>query len=108
MATSMGEQAEEGASGALVVGVAWLAVSSTSWAEAARPEPSSVQVAVSAVGWTEGGAPEASFAGVAIGQASVFASPAPSIARGAALEELPLRERSVPLEVGTGTSRSLV
>ena len=35
-------------------------------------------------------------------------SPAPSIARGAALEELPPLERSVPLEVGAGTSQSLV
>ena len=35
-------------------------------------------------------------------------SPAPSIARGAALEELPPPERSAPLEVGTGMSRSLV
>ena len=35
-------------------------------------------------------------------------SPSPSIARGAALEELPLQERSVLLEVVAGTSRSLV
>ena len=67
-----------------------------------------MQVAVSAVGWTKGGAPEASFADAAIGQASMSTSPAPSIARGAALEELPPQERSPPLEVGTGTSRSLV
>ena len=59
-------------------------------------------------GRTEGGTPEASFTDVAIGQASMSASHAPSIARGAALEELPPQERSVPLEVGTGTSRSLV
>ena len=36
------------------------------------------------------------------------ASPAPSIARGATLEELPPQERSAPLEVGVGMSRSLV
>ena len=60
------------------------------------------------MGRTEGGAPEASFAYVAIGQASVSESPAPSIARGAALEELPPLERSASLEVGAGTSRSLV
>ena len=36
------------------------------------------------------------------------ASPAPSIARGAALEELPPQERSAPLEVGAGMSWSLV
>jgi len=35
-------------------------------------------------------------------------SPAPSIARGAALEELPLQERSAPLEVSARTSWSLV
>jgi len=67
-----------------------------------------VQVAVSVVGQTEEGAPEASFADVATGQASVSASPRASIARGAALEELPPLERSVPLEVSAGTSRSLV
>ena len=39
---------------------------------------------------------------------SVSALPAPSVARGAALEELPLLERSAPLEVSAGTSRSLV
>ena len=56
----------------------------------------------------EGSAPEASFVDVAIGQASVSASPAPSIARGVALEELPPLERLALLEVGVGTSRSLV
>ncbi|XP_066385333.1 uncharacterized protein [Miscanthus floridulus] len=56
----------------------------------------------------EGGAPKASFADVATGQASVSASPAPSVARGAALEELPSPERSTSLEVSAGTSRSLV
>ena len=35
-------------------------------------------------------------------------SPAPSIARGAALEELPPQEGSASLEVGVGTFRSLV
>ena len=35
-------------------------------------------------------------------------SPTPSITRGAALEELPLPERSTPLEVSVGTSWSLV
>ena len=45
---------------------------------------------------------------VAIGQASVFASPIPSITRGAALEELPPQERSASLEVGVAMSRSLV
>ena len=35
-------------------------------------------------------------------------SPAPSIARGATLEELPLQERLAPLVVGVRTSRSLV
>ena len=35
-------------------------------------------------------------------------SPAPSIARGASLEELLLQERSAPLEVGAGMSWSLV
>ena len=67
-----------------------------------------MQVAVSAMGRTEGGAPEASFADVATGQASVSASPAPSVARGAALEELPSLERLALLEVGARTSRSLV
>ena len=36
------------------------------------------------------------------------ASPAPSIARGAALEELLPQGRLAPLEVSVGTSRSLV
>ena len=45
---------------------------------------------------------------VAIGQASMSVPPAPSIARGTALEELLPQERSAPLEVGSGTSRSLV
>ena len=67
-----------------------------------------MQVAMSTSGWTEGGAPEASFVDVAMGQASVSASPAPFVARGAALEELPPPERLALLEVGTGTSRSLV
>ena len=67
-----------------------------------------MQVAVFVVGWTEGGTPEASFADWVIGQASVSTSPAPSIARGATLEELPPQERSAPLEVSAGTSRSLV
>ena len=35
-------------------------------------------------------------------------SPAPSITRGATLEEPPPQERSAPLEVDVGTSRSLV
>ena len=60
------------------------------------------------VGRTKGGAPEAFFTDVVIGQASMSASPTPSIARGAALEELPLQERSMSLEVGAGTSRCLV
>ena len=63
---------------------------------------------MSTVGQTEGGALEACFMDVAIGQASVFASPIPSITRGAALEELPPQEKLTPLEVGVGTSRSLV
>ena len=67
-----------------------------------------MQVVVSTAGWTEGGTPEASFTDVAIGQASVFASPTPSIARGADLEKLPPLERSAPLELGAGMSRSLV
>ena len=67
-----------------------------------------MQVAVSVVGWMEGGAPNASFVDVAIGQAFVSESPTPSIAREAALEEPPPQERLAPLEVGTGTSRSLV
>ena len=67
-----------------------------------------MQVAVSAAGWKEGDAPEASFADVAIGQASVSASPAPSVARRATLAELPLPERLAPLEVGASTSQSLV
>ena len=45
---------------------------------------------------------------VATGQASMSASSAPSIARGAALEGLPQQERSAPLEVGVGMSWSLV
>ena len=88
MAMSMGEQAEEGASGAPVAGAVWPVVSLTSQAKVARSEPSSVQVAVSAVGRTEGGAPEASFADVVIGHAFVSTPPAPSIARGAVVEEL--------------------
>ena len=108
MAMATGEQAEEGASGAPVAGAAWPVVSSTSQAEEAQLEPLSVQVAVFAVGRMEGESPEASFTDVATGQASVSASPAPSIARGAALEELPPQERSAPLEVGMGTSPSLV
>ena len=61
-----------------------------------------------AVGQTKGGAPEASFVDVVIGKASVSTSPTPSIARGAALEELPPLERSAPLELITGTSLSLI
>ena len=49
-----------------------------------------------------------SFMDVAMGQASVSMSPAPFVARGAALEELPPPKRSTPLEVDTGMSRSLV
>ena len=60
------------------------------------------------MGRIEGGAPEASFMDVAMGQASLSMSPAPSVARGAALEELPPLERSALLEVSAGTSRSLV
>ena len=45
---------------------------------------------------------------MAIGQASVSASPTPSIARGAVLEELPPQERLALLVVGAGMSRSLV
>ena len=74
----------------------------------AQPELSSVQVAISAIGQTEGGVAEASFANVATGQASVSASPAPSIARGATPEVLPPQERSALLEVGVETSWSLV
>ena len=50
MAVSIGEQAEEGAFRAPVVGVAWPIVSSTSQVEEARPEPSFVQVVVSTAG----------------------------------------------------------
>jgi len=60
------------------------------------------------MGRIEGGAPEASFMDVAIGQGSMSMSPTPSIARGATLEELPLQERSAPLEVGAGSSGSPV
>ena len=60
------------------------------------------------MGQTKGGAPEASFVDVVIGKASVSTSPTPSIARGAALEELPPQEGSAPLEVDAWTSRSLV
>jgi len=67
-----------------------------------------MQVAVSTAGWMEGGALEASFTDVVIGQASMSVSPAPSIAREAALEELPPPERSALLEVSAGTSWSLV
>ena len=88
MAVSMGERAEEGSSGAPVAGAAW--------------------PVVSVAGQTEGGTPKASFADVAIGEASVSMSPAPSIARGAALEELPPQERSALLEVSAGMSWSLV
>ena len=63
---------------------------------------------MSTVGQTEGGSPKASFANVAIGQAFVSVSLAPSIASGAALEELPSQERSASLEVDAGMSRSLV
>ena len=63
---------------------------------------------MSAVGRRDGGTPEASIVDVAIGQASVSMSPTPSVARGATLEELSPPERLAPLEVGTGTSRSLV
>ena len=108
MAMSMGEQVEEGASRAPIAGAAWLVVSSMLQVEEAWPEPPSVQVAASAAERMEGGAPKASFVEVAIGQASVVTSPTPSIARGAALEELPPQERSAPLEVGAGTSWSLV
>ena len=59
-------------------------------------------------GWMEGGALEASFVDVVIGQASMSMSPAPSIARGAALEELSPPERSALLEVDARTSWSLV
>ena len=84
MATSMGEQVEEGTSRAPMAGAAWLVMSLTSQAEAVQPEPLSVQVAISVVGWMEGGAPKASIVDVATGQASMSASPAPSIAGGAA------------------------
>ena len=94
--------------GVPMAGVAWLVMSSTSWAEVAWLEPSSVQVVVFAMKRTERGAPMASFMDVVIGQASMHASPTPSIARGAALEELPPQERSAPLEVSAGMSRSLV
>ena len=57
MAMSMGEQAEEGVFGALIMGTARPVVSLTSQAEEARPEPPSVQVAVSAVGQMEGAHP---------------------------------------------------
>lgn len=60
------------------------------------------------MGQTERSAPETSSAGVAMGQASVSASPTPSATGGATLEELPSQERSAPLEVGVGTSWSLV
>ena len=63
---------------------------------------------MSTAGQTEGGAPEASFTDVVTRQTSMSASPAPFVARGATLEELPLPERSAPLAVGVGTSRSLV
>ena len=76
--------------------------------EVVRQEPPSVQVAMSTAGWTEGGAPKASFVDMATRQASVSASLAPFIARGAALEELLSLERSAPLEVGAGMFWSLV
>ena len=98
----------EGVSGAPGAGAVWPVVSSTSQAKAARLKPLSVQVSMFIVGWMVGGTPESSFVDVAIGQASVSASLAPSIARGATLEELPPQERLAPLEVGAGMSRSLV
>ena len=67
-----------------------------------------MQVAMSAVWRTEGGAPKASFMDVVTGQAFVSMSPTPSIARGAALEELPLQERLATHVVSLGMSRSLV
>ena len=45
---------------------------------------------------------------VAIGQDSMSMLPTPSIARGAALEDLPPQERLAPLEVGAGMSWCLV
>ena len=60
------------------------------------------------MGQTEGGTHEASFTDVAIGLAFVSTSHTPSVARGAALEELPPLERSAPLELITGTSLSLI
>ena len=86
----------------------WPVMSSMSQAEEARLELLSVQVAMPAAGQMKGGAPEASFVDVATGQASMSTSPTPSVARGAALEELPPPKRSTPLEVDTGMSRSLV
>ena len=71
-----------------MVGAVWPVMSSTSRAEASWSEPLSMKVVVSIVGQIEGGTPEESFVDVAIGQASVSVSPTPSIARGAALEEL--------------------
>ena len=67
-----------------------------------------MQVAVSTAGRTEGGEPEVSFTDVVTGQASMSESLAPSITRGATLEELPPLERSALLEVSAGMSRSLV
>ena len=50
MVVSMGEQAEEGMSGAPVVGVAWPSVATMSQAEAVQPEPSSMRVDTPTVG----------------------------------------------------------
>jgi len=108
MAVSAGEQAKEGVSGAPVVGAARPIMPSTSQAEEARPEPPSMKVAVSTVGRMKEGTPEASFMDVVIGQTFVSMPPAPFVAREANLEELPSLERSASLEVGAGTSRSLV
>ena len=94
IAVSTGEQVEEGTTRTPVAGVVPPVVSSMSQAEEARSEPPSMQVAMSMVGRMEEGAPKASFMDVVMGQASVFASPAPSITRGAALEEPPPPERS--------------
>ena len=46
MATSMGEETEEGASKVPMVGMAWLGVATMSRVEVSQPEPSSVRMVV--------------------------------------------------------------
>jgi hypothetical protein len=65
VATSKGEQTEEGASRAPVADVAWPGVATTSQVKVAQLEPPSAQAVTSVAGWIDGGTSRAPMAGVA-------------------------------------------